>query len=67
VKEDESFKGQEKYCRIYTPTLQKLCQVATHLSIEKRNIKSVENDTMLESEPDLHLTDVERPPQYYSF
>lgn len=29
----------------------------------KRDIKSVENDTMLESEPDLHLTDIEHTPK----
>lgn len=65
MKEDESCKGQEKYCRICTPIVQNWCQVATYISIKKRNIKSVENDIMLELEPGLQLTDVEHPPKYY--
>lgn len=64
MKEDEFSKGQEKYCWIYTLIFQNWCLVAMYLSIKKKK-KSVENDTMVDSEPDLQLTDIEHPPKYF--
>lgn len=37
-----------------------------YLSIKKKK-KSVENDTMVDSEPGLQLTDVEHPPKFFFY
>lgn len=57
-------KNTAEYTHPFFKTDAKLLHI---FPLKKRNIKSVKNDTMLESEPDLQLTDVEHPPKYYSF
>lgn len=57
-------KNTAEYTHPFFKTVAKLLRI---FPLKIKKIKSVENDTMVDSEPDLQLTDIEHPPKYYFF